>query len=146
VQETFLEARRDFPQFHGSTEEELLAWLRRLLLNNLSNFVRRYRETAKRRVGDEVSLDALQTTSAPSAGLAADTLSPCQQALDREQGELLREAVARLPEEHRQIIMLWHQEERSFEDIARLLGCAPNTVRNKWLKAIKQLQTDLEAP
>ena len=42
VQDTFLEAQRDFAAFHGTTEKELLAWLRRLLLNNLSNFSRRF--------------------------------------------------------------------------------------------------------
>ena len=31
VQEAFLEAYRDFPRFAGSTEAELLAWLRRIL-------------------------------------------------------------------------------------------------------------------
>src|SRR5262249_48816230 len=43
VQETFLEAQRDFAQFQGSTEAELLAWLRRMLLHNLANFIRDYR-------------------------------------------------------------------------------------------------------
>src|SRR4051794_37421346 len=45
VQETFLEAQRDFPRFHGDSEAELLAWLRRLLLNNVANFTRSYRGT-----------------------------------------------------------------------------------------------------
>src|SRR5947209_15008286 len=31
VQETFLEAHRDFAQFRGATERELIAWLRRIL-------------------------------------------------------------------------------------------------------------------
>ncbi len=35
VQETFLEAQRDFPQFTGTRDDELRVWLRRLLLNNL---------------------------------------------------------------------------------------------------------------
>src|SRR5262245_48250334 len=47
VQETFLEAQRDFAGFQGSSEDEFRAWLRRLLLNNLANFARRYRETTK---------------------------------------------------------------------------------------------------
>src|SRR5438874_308510 len=34
VQQTFLEAQRDFAAFQGRTEEELLAWLKRLLRNN----------------------------------------------------------------------------------------------------------------
>src|SRR3954470_22167833 len=43
VQETFLEAHRDFPQFRGGTEPELAAWLRQILARNLANLVRRYR-------------------------------------------------------------------------------------------------------
>src|SRR5271166_2506287 len=50
VQQTFLEAHRDFARFHGKSEEELLAWLRQLLLHNLADFTRRYREVAKRAV------------------------------------------------------------------------------------------------
>src|SRR5262245_29910755 len=57
VQETFLEAQRDFARFQGTSEAELLAWLRRLLLNNVANFTRRYRETAKRQTGREVPLE-----------------------------------------------------------------------------------------
>src|SRR5262245_6155605 len=58
VQDTFLEARRDFAGFHGSSEEELRAWLRRVLLNNVANFTRQYRQRAKREVAREVSLEA----------------------------------------------------------------------------------------
>jgi RNA polymerase sigma-70 factor (ECF subfamily) len=49
VQETFLEAQRDFARFAGDSKEELLAWLRRMLVHNLLNFTRRYRATGKRR-------------------------------------------------------------------------------------------------
>ena len=50
VQQTFLEAQCDFARFQGSSEDELLAWLRRLLLHNLGDFTRRYRDTSKRAV------------------------------------------------------------------------------------------------
>src|SRR5262249_2148327 len=75
VQETFLEAQRDFSQFRGSSEEEFLAWLRQLLRNNVANFSRRYRATQKRIVRDEISLDA--SSSVDWAGLlVADGSSP----------------------------------------------------------------------
>src|SRR5260370_36810440 len=45
VQETFLEAKRDFVQFQGAIGAELLACLRRVLLNNVANFTRRYPTT-----------------------------------------------------------------------------------------------------
>src|SRR5262245_9458706 len=41
IQETFLEAYRDFPQFRGNTEAELVSWLRRILAFNLANLVGR---------------------------------------------------------------------------------------------------------
>src|SRR5262245_58767873 len=72
VQETFLEAQRDFGQFQGRSEAELLAWLRRLLLNNIANFTRRYRITGKRSVEREVALDERGNQSL-QAGLPAKT-------------------------------------------------------------------------
>src|SRR5204862_8309955 len=42
VQETFLEAHRDFAQVRGSGKAEFLAWLRQVLVRNLANQVRRY--------------------------------------------------------------------------------------------------------
>ena len=48
VQETLLEAQRDFDHFSGTSESDIQAWLRRLLLNNLANFRRHYRDCAKR--------------------------------------------------------------------------------------------------
>src|SRR5580700_9060811 len=43
VQETFLEAQRDFARFQGSSPEELRAWLRQVLLHNVGAFTRRFR-------------------------------------------------------------------------------------------------------
>src|SRR2546430_10616716 len=50
VQETFLEAHRDFAQFQGLTEKELVSWLRQVLASNLANQVRRYFGTQRRDV------------------------------------------------------------------------------------------------
>src|SRR5437899_477303 len=38
VQETFLQAQKNFERFRDQGEAELLAWLRRILLNNVANF------------------------------------------------------------------------------------------------------------
>src|SRR5204863_8417874 len=58
VQQTLLEAHRGFGHFHGATEAEWLAWLRRILEHNAADFVRRYRGTGKRQVRREVPLAA----------------------------------------------------------------------------------------
>ena len=145
VQETFLDAHRDFPRFHGDSETELLAWLRCLLLNNLANFTRRYRDTEKRQVGREVPLDA-----GPSAGGApepfADASTPSGHAMEQERAQALQRALARLPEDYRQVLLLRHQDGLPFPEIAGRMGRSPNAVHKLWVRAVERLQQELEAP
>src|SRR5438552_14819996 len=42
VQDAFLGAYRDFPQFRGTTEPEFAGWLRQILASLLANLVRYY--------------------------------------------------------------------------------------------------------
>ena len=48
VQETFLKAHRHFGQFSGTTEEELVSWLRQILATTLANSLRRHYGTQRR--------------------------------------------------------------------------------------------------
>src|SRR6516164_11291035 len=50
VQEAFLGAYRDFPQFRGTTSKEFLGWLRQILASLLANLVRHYQGTKRRDV------------------------------------------------------------------------------------------------
>jgi RNA polymerase sigma-70 factor (ECF subfamily) len=138
VQETLLDAVRAFPRFQGTSEAEVLAWLRRLLLNNLVSFARRYRDADKRQVGREVGL------AEGSAGPAADVPTPSHQAAEQEEARRVQEALERLPEDYRRVLRLRFEEERSFEDIGRLLGLTPNAARKLWVRAVKRLQQETE--
>jgi RNA polymerase sigma-70 factor (ECF subfamily) len=145
VQETFLEAHRDFAQFQGSTEAELLAWLRCLLLNNVANFARCYRATGKRQVGREVRLESADSSGAGNAGLVAGTSSPSTEAMAHEKAEAVARALERLPEDYRRVITLRNQERREFDDIGRLMDRSPDAARRLWSRAIERLQQELEA-
>src|SRR5262249_2943096 len=79
VQETFLEALRDFQRFQGSTEEELRAWLRRILLNNLADLAIHYAGTAKRDVAREIPL-APPAPGKPGPELESPSDSPSEPA------------------------------------------------------------------
>lgn len=73
VQETLLKAYRRFAQFRGQTEAELLAWLRQIMVRNLTDLARHYFKTAGRRAARECSLEQLLGQSCcpgQGAGLA----------------------------------------------------------------------------
>jgi RNA polymerase sigma-70 factor (ECF subfamily) len=144
VQETFLEAQRDFGQFRGTSEGELLAWLRRLLLNNLGHFTRRYGGTGKRAVGREVAPASDDSSAAPGPALPAETPSPSGQAMAREQAEALRRALTRLPDDYRRVITLRYDDGQSFEEIGRLMGRSPDAARKLWARAMERLRQEWE--
>src|SRR5687767_11082535 len=50
VQDTLLEAHRDFLAFRGGSQNEFLAWLRKILVNNLSRVVEQHLMADKRDV------------------------------------------------------------------------------------------------
>jgi len=144
LQETFIDAQRDFAHFQGTTEAELLAWLRRLLLNNLGNFTRRYRATAERQAAAEVRLESETSSLGLAGGLAADVSSPSAHAIAQEQVQAVQKALERLPEDYRQVIILRYQGEHSFDEIGRLMGRSSNAVQKLWTRAIERLQQELE--
>ncbi len=142
IQETFLEAQRDFTQFQGDTEGELLAWLRQLLLNNISNFSRHYMQTSKRDARREIRLSG--PADSDQVSLLGAEPSPSDHVVGAEESVALHHAIERLPEEYRRIIQLRYQDGRSFEEIAIMLGRSANAARKLWVRAIDRLQEDLD--
>jgi RNA polymerase sigma-70 factor, ECF subfamily len=144
VQQTFLEAQRDFARFRGDSEDELLAWMRRLLLHNLADFNRRYRETGKRQAGLETRFQSDSAVCTPAEFPAANIPTPSGQAMAHEEDEALNRAMQQLPEDYRRVLVWRYQEERSFEEIGKQLQRTPNAARKLWLRAVERLRQELE--
>lgn len=142
VQETFVDVVRDFRGFHGSTEDEWLAWLRCLLHHNLANMVRRYRRTKKRRLGREIPLDEVPDAALEQA--AKYSAAPVEALNAEEDAEALEGALRQLPEHYRAVIVLHQWDQLSFAAIGRHRGCSEEAARKLWVRAIEQLHSLLE--
>jgi RNA polymerase sigma-70 factor (ECF subfamily) len=145
VQLTMLEACRALPQFRGTTEAELTAWLRQVLARVLAHEMRRYHGTQQRDVDREVSLEQALAESSQRLGdlLAAPGSSPSQQAARHEQEVLLAEVLARLPEDYRKVILLRNLEGLSHDQVAQRMGRNPGAVRMLWVRALARLREEL---
>ena len=120
VQETFLEAQRDFSQFVGQRPDELVAWLDRIQRNNLANVGRSYRGAEKRAVSRETG----GTDGALAQTLAGDAATPSEIAVVDEQVQALNAALARLPEHYQKVMRLRYDEGMTFGQIgAAAIGC-----------------------
>jgi RNA polymerase sigma-70 factor (ECF subfamily) len=108
------------------------AWLFRIATNKANDFWRsRGREkTAKeglRLVTDEEGPDAAHRLEGA------------------EQAEKLKRAIAMLPENQRQVLMLRYYSDMKFVEIAKTVGCPLNTALGRMHKAMLKLKTLMEA-
>jgi RNA polymerase sigma-70 factor (ECF subfamily) len=145
VQETFLQACRQFGQFRGGSDKELLAWLRQILVHHLARLVEKQVRAQKRDVRREVSLERcrsmLDHSSAQlEAALVHHGSSPSAQAQRRELAALVADQLARLPAPYREVIVLRNLEGLPFDEVARRMGRTPGAVRILWLRALDQLR------
>src|SRR5262249_49478500 len=134
VQQTMLEAIRAWPQFRGKSPEELAAWLRQILARVLAHEFRSLKATRKRDIGREISLDAALAHSSRKLGdaLAASGTSPSALADRHERVLILAEALARLPDDYREVILLRNLQGLSHESIAEQMGRGVGAVRMLW--------------
>jgi RNA polymerase sigma-70 factor, ECF subfamily len=143
VQETFVEAQRAFDRFHGTSEVELRAWLRRLLHDRVAKFGRRYRTTQKRKLTRETLVETGDSWAGFHVSRRAELSSPSAHLLADEQTQQLREALGRLPADYERVIKLRFVENCSFEEIGQQMDRTANAARLLWLRAIERAKLEM---
>jgi RNA polymerase sigma-70 factor (subfamily 1) len=143
-------AYRDFGQFRGGTERELLAWLRQILINRLHVFVQRHVLAKKRDLHREFSLDeigaavARSTANLQAAFLADQCPSPSTDVIRRENAVLLADHLVKMSPQYREVIVLRNLQGLSLDEVAEQMRRTKGAVRMLWLRAIKQLRETME--
>ena len=143
VQETMLTAQLAIEDFRGSTHEEMLSWLRGILLNDLLEAGRTYWGTAKRNIGREVSIDGDSRLNQPPIEIQVDQETPSTDAAGSELEAVLYAAMSRLSEEHQQVLRLRNWQQLSFADIGSEMNRTADAARKLWSRAVLQLQREL---
>lgn len=119
LQTTYVDVVRSIGEFRGDDADTLVAWISRIMENNLRDRVRFY--SRQRRSAEE------KHASPPE--LAADGRTPSVEAMQVENLAAVGKALAELPEEQRKIIQLRLIEGREYDEIAATLGKSPGALR-----------------
>jgi RNA polymerase sigma-70 factor, ECF subfamily len=147
VQQTLLEAHRGLDNFRGTTDGEWLAWLRRIVNTNAADVVRRYATAGKRRAAREVPLDARRgdDSNFPRRDPSDPGQTPSQIVLRREEELRISQAIAELPEDYQEVIVLRNLERLPFDEIAQRMGRTRPAVQMLWMRAVRRLQETVDA-
>jgi RNA polymerase sigma-70 factor (ECF subfamily) len=143
VQQTMLEACRDFVQFLGSGEPELVAWLERILQRNIAQLVRDHITTQKRAVGREQAADGGDHSGAERFDPAAQHSSPSQRAMRGEEAIRLARALVTLPEDQREAVRLRHLEGWSLAEISAHFERSPAATAGLIKRGMQKLREKL---
>jgi RNA polymerase sigma-70 factor, ECF subfamily len=146
VQDTFLEAHRNWERFRGTTEGELLSWLRRILAAQTADLIRRYLGSQRRdvRLERELAAELERSSQDLDVGLLAKQDSPSHQVAQREEGVLLADALALLPEDYREVLILRHLEGLTFPEVGQRMGRTLDAVKKLWTRALDCLRRSLK--
>jgi RNA polymerase sigma-70 factor (ECF subfamily) len=144
VQETMLEASQAFKEFRGETERELMAWLRKILVNTLVDYARHH-HAQSRDLHRLQSLNAMldHSSMAMEQVLAEEIPSPSQQASRREQAVIVADALAALPDDYREVVILRQFQQLKFLEIGTRMGRSAGAARVLWVRALERLRSIL---
>jgi RNA polymerase sigma-70 factor (ECF subfamily) len=133
VQDACVRALTFFDGFHG---EDGRGWLLTIVRNTCYDFLRKNRRQA------EMLAEAEEVESAP------DLMMPNPEALQLRHADqrLVRESIARLPAEYREVLVLREMDGMSYKQIARVTGAPMGTVMSRLARARKRLQEALRGP
>src|SRR5690349_17239070 len=131
VQEAYLRAFKSFGGFHGSNGR---AWLLTIVRNTSYTLLKK---------NHAVDLTATFDEEIHAAG--HESASPAALLEHSEDAELIRIAMAELPAEFREILVLRHQEGLSYKEIADIAQIPPGTVMSRLARARGKLKEYLAA-
>jgi RNA polymerase sigma-70 factor (ECF subfamily) len=136
VQEAMLRAYKYFDRFSG---ERARPWLLTIVRNTCATWMQRNRPRALVLVSDS------RDEADAEANRRDETMpSPEVQSEHRELGRAIDKAVAALPKEFREVILLREVEELSYKEIAHVIDVPIGTVMSRLARARKLLQARLK--
>ena len=139
AQETFVRVYQNSSRF--DSKQNFSTWLYAIASNLVKD---RYRWRTRH---PPVSIDAEMSDGEQSfrERLPDQQPLPSEAAQGKERGEVVRKAVARLPEELRLPLILSEYEEKSHGEIAEILGCSTKAVETRIYRARQRLREVLSS-
>lgn len=138
VQETFLAAVAAADEFRGDGDAQTLAWLRAILESRVQKLVARYHTAARDIRRERPRRPGSSTATDP--GPPAPHSTPSRAAQRREHAELVADALAALPDDYREVLVLRNIEGLTFSDIAARLGRSVGAVTMLWARAVRRFR------
>ena len=144
VQEVLLEASKRLRDYLKNPVMPFHLWLRHIAKDHLIDAHRRHHQAQKRGVDRERPLHRPGWAERSSLELAAQLvdheLTPASAAIQEELQRRLHDALGRLDEDDREVIVMRHFEQLANQEVAAALGLTEAAASMRYLRAVRRLR------
>jgi len=131
AQEAFISAWHNLPRLRNPSS--FLPWLRQITRNLAQDHLRR---NGNRALDGEAAEIAIQQAADPAS-------CPMETAIEDERNAIAADLISELPEETREVLLLFYREGQSSKQVARLLGLSDAAVRKRLSRARQTVREEL---
>lgn len=137
TQETFMKAFASLASYRS--EYRFSTWLYKIAANNAIDFLRKKRINA-------LSLDQKIETREGSVEIEVpdNSYNPEHDLVRKQQNITIQSAIDDLPERYKEVIIFRHKDDKTYEEIADLLGIPVGTVKARIFRARELLKKKLK--
>jgi len=150
VQEVLIEASRRLNDYLKAPSMPFHLWLRHIAKDHVIDAHRRHHQAQKRGVDREQPMHRPAWADHSSLELAGQLLNqdltPASAAIQAEMQRRLREAIAELDEDDREVILMRHYEMLANQEVASALGLTEAAASMRYLRAVRKLRDLLSPP
>jgi RNA polymerase sigma-70 factor (ECF subfamily) len=144
VQDALLDANRRLEEYLANPAMPFHLWLRNIARDRIIDSHRRHRASAKRSVDREQRLAAPAANDRSTMELAAQICdperTPAAEATMRELAARFHNALEKLEDNDREVVIMRHFEQLSNQEVAQALGLTQPAASMRYLRAIRRLR------
>jgi RNA polymerase sigma factor (sigma-70 family) len=132
AQDIFIKVFKNLPKFKA--ESKLSTWIGQIAYREAVNYLR------KRNRYNDYSIDEFTANQ-----LTEKSQNPEEKSISNDRGAMVRAAVAKLPERYRHVVVLYHLDEYSYQEISEITEMPEGTVKSYIFRGRKMLKEYLSA-
>ncbi|MFA6251087.1 MAG: sigma-70 family RNA polymerase sigma factor [Candidatus Paceibacterota bacterium] len=131
VQDVFIKVWKNLKKFN-KTKSSFKTWIFTITRNTITDYLR------KKKMIPFSSLN--EGVESFENEIPSDLILPDQALIELEDKELLNKILDKLPTNYKEVLILYYQEDMTFNEIGQLLGKPLNTVKSYHYRAILKLK------
>lgn len=140
VQDTLIEAARVMRESKHNSDIPVHVWLRRLANQKLIQAHRVHRAACRDAARDQNANGGTNSALSIARFLVGNMTSPSNVAIRDEKKRMLTEALDRMGDLDREVLIMRHFEQLTSKESAEILGLSVDAVKKRYIRALEKLQ------